>query len=45
MLIALQRLLTTFKQQDNGAKILIQEVHDPQRYGVPELEGEQDRLH
>lgn len=29
-----------FKQQNNGAKILIQEVHDPQRYGVPELQGE-----
>jgi glucose-1-phosphate thymidylyltransferase len=28
-----------FKQQEKGAKILIQEVHDPQRYGVPELNG------
>lgn len=26
-----------FKDQQKGAKILIQEVHDPQRYGVPEL--------
>lgn len=29
-----------FKEQKNGAKILIQEVHDPQRYGVPELNGD-----
>ncbi|WP_419874590.1 sugar phosphate nucleotidyltransferase [Candidatus Pristimantibacillus sp. PTI5] len=28
-----------FKMQGKGAKILIQEVHDPQRYGVPELHG------
>ncbi|WP_029192303.1 sugar phosphate nucleotidyltransferase [Paenibacillus harenae] len=29
-----------FRQQQKGAKILIQEVHDPQRYGVPELDGD-----
>lgn len=29
-----------FKKQGTGAKILIQEVHDPQRYGVPELDGD-----
>lgn len=29
-----------FQQQVRGAKILIQEVHDPQRYGVPELSGD-----
>lgn len=29
-----------FKVQKKGAKILIQEVHDPQRYGVPELNGD-----
>lgn len=29
-----------FKEQRVGAKILIQEVHDPQRYGVPELDGD-----
>lgn len=28
-----------FHEQNQGAKILIQEVHDPQRYGVPELHG------
>ncbi|KZE70479.1 spore coat protein [Paenibacillus elgii] len=28
-----------FKKQQRGAKILIQEVHDPKRYGVPELDG------
>ncbi|MBD8500986.1 sugar phosphate nucleotidyltransferase [Paenibacillus arenosi] len=29
-----------FRKQANGAKILLQEVHDPQRYGVAELEGD-----
>lgn len=29
-----------FKKQKTGAKILIQEVHDPKRYGVPELDGD-----
>ncbi|MGM0880087.1 MAG: sugar phosphate nucleotidyltransferase [Bacillota bacterium] len=28
-----------FKRQGTGAKILLQEVHDPERYGVAELEG------
>lgn len=32
--------VSNFRQQKNGAKILIQEVHDPQRYGVPELDGD-----
>jgi glucose-1-phosphate thymidylyltransferase len=35
----ISRFVVSFKEQLNGAKILIQEVHDPQRYGVPELEG------
>lgn len=30
-----------FKHQQTGAKILIQKVPDPIRFGVPELEGEQ----
>ncbi|WP_145139432.1 sugar phosphate nucleotidyltransferase [Paenibacillus sp. Y412MC10] len=29
-----------FRVQQNGAKILIQEVVDPHRFGVPELEGD-----
>lgn len=29
-----------FKKQRAGAKILIQEVHDPKRFGVPELQGD-----
>ncbi|MFL0376188.1 sugar phosphate nucleotidyltransferase [Paenibacillus amylolyticus] len=28
-----------FKTQSVGAKILIQEVHDPTRFGVPEIDG------
>lgn len=29
-----------YKNQGKGAKILLKEVHDPQRFGVPELDGE-----
>lgn len=32
--------VNNFRAQRKGAKILIQEVKDPQRYGVPELQGE-----
>ncbi|GAA4828637.1 sugar phosphate nucleotidyltransferase [Paenibacillus vulneris] len=32
--------VNNFKNQRLGAKILIQEVHDPKRYGVPELQGD-----
>ncbi|MEK3783979.1 sugar phosphate nucleotidyltransferase [Paenibacillus sp. FSL R5-0810] len=32
--------VSKFKQQKSGAKILIKEVPDPHRFGVPELEGE-----
>lgn len=28
-----------YRAQGNGAKIMLKEVHDPQRFGVPELEG------
>ncbi|SFB47478.1 glucose-1-phosphate thymidylyltransferase [Cohnella sp. OV330] len=29
----------SYREKGRGAKILIQEVHDPKRYGVPELDG------
>ncbi len=29
-----------FREQGGGAKILLKQVHDPQRFGVAELEGE-----
>lgn len=29
-----------FEQQGKGAKILLKKVHDPNRFGVPELDGE-----
>lgn len=29
-----------FEQQDSGARILLKRVDDPQRFGVPELDGE-----
>lgn len=32
--------VANFKDQRIGAKILIQEVSDPKRFGVPEIEGE-----
>lgn len=33
--------VNNFKDQNNGAKILIQQVEDPTRFGVPELQGDQ----
>lgn len=32
--------VANFREQQTGAKILLQEVHDPQRYGVAELNGD-----
>ena len=32
--------VTSFKKRERGAKIFIQEVPDPKRYGVPELQGD-----
>jgi glucose-1-phosphate thymidylyltransferase len=32
--------VNNFRRQGHGAKILIQEVPDPNRYGVPELQGD-----
>lgn len=29
-----------FEEQDSGARILLKEVEDPERFGVPELDGE-----
>ncbi len=29
-----------YREQRTGAKILLKKVHDPQRFGVPELDGE-----
>lgn len=29
-----------YRRQGQGAKILLKKVHDPQRFGVPELDGE-----
>jgi glucose-1-phosphate thymidylyltransferase len=36
----ISQYIVNFAKQKMGAKILIQEVLDPQRYGVPQLEGE-----
>lgn len=29
-----------FKEQGEGARILLKEVHDPERFGVPEIDGD-----
>lgn len=29
-----------YRQQEKGAKILLKKVHDPQRFGVPEIDGD-----
>lgn len=29
-----------FREQEAGAKILLKQVHDPQRFGVPEIDGD-----
>ncbi len=31
----IRQAVEDFEQQENGAKVLIKEVHDPQRFGVP----------
>jgi glucose-1-phosphate thymidylyltransferase len=36
---SIRDFVTEFDRQENGAKILLKEVHDPERYGVAELEG------
>ncbi|MCC3374094.1 sugar phosphate nucleotidyltransferase [Cohnella sp. REN36] len=36
----IEPFVNNFNKQQDGAKILIQQVPDPNRYGVPELDGE-----
>jgi glucose-1-phosphate thymidylyltransferase len=36
----IRRAAEDFRNQSKGAKILLKEVHDPQRFGVPELDGD-----
>ena len=36
----IRRAAEDFRTQSKGAKILLKQVHDPQRFGVPELDGE-----
>lgn len=37
---SIKRAVETFEQQKEGAKIMIKEVPDPQRFGVPVLKGD-----
>ncbi len=37
---SIEQYVSSFLDQGNGAKILLKEVSDPSRYGVPELEGD-----
>lgn len=34
---SIKKAIDDFKKQPSGAKILLKEVHDPQRFGVPEI--------
>ena len=36
----IEKAVSKFKSQGRGAKILLKEVHDPQRFGVAHLEGD-----
>jgi glucose-1-phosphate thymidylyltransferase len=36
----IRRAKEDYERQAGGAKILLKKVHDPQRFGVPELDGE-----
>jgi len=36
----IRRAVKDYEKQGKGAKILLKKVHDPQRFGVPELDGE-----
>jgi glucose-1-phosphate thymidylyltransferase len=40
-IIVIASYVSNFREQKTGAKILIQEVSDPKRFGVPELDGNQ----
>jgi glucose-1-phosphate thymidylyltransferase len=35
----IRQAATEYREQGKGAKILLKRVHDPQRFGVPELDG------
>ena len=36
----IQRAVAEYSQQGEGAKVILKEVPDPQRFGVPEIEGD-----
>src|SRR5574338_479439 len=37
---SIRKAAEDYKNQNGGAKILLKKVHDPQRFGVPEFDGE-----
>lgn len=34
----------SFQQQDTGARVLLKEVEDPYRYGVPQLDKKENKI-
>jgi len=38
---SISRYVENFRKQGSGARILLKEVSDPQRFGVPEIKGDQ----
>ncbi len=36
----IRKAVEDYRRQGNGAKILLKKVHDPQRFGVPEIDGD-----
>jgi len=37
---SLKEAVENFEKQEKGAKIFLKKVHDPERFGVPEIDGE-----
>ncbi len=38
---SIAKFVRNFEQQEGGARVLLKEVEDPQRFGVPELRGDE----
>ncbi len=38
--LSIKKSVENFRKQESGAKILVKEVHDPERFGVAEIQGD-----